>query len=245
MSSIGIIPARYQSSRLPGKPLKDIDGLPMIVHVAKRSLLCKQLDAVVVATDNVDIKKCIDSYSIDCHLTSSDHPTGTDRVSEVAKSICSDEDIIVNIQGDEPLLDPDYISKSLSVLTPEYDLTQPYVECSNPSDPADIKLVFNLKNEIMYFSRNIIPSFARVRKHVCYKQVCISSFWKRTLDQYVALEQTPLEKIEYIELLRCLENRMKIIGIKVKNEQPSVDTPADLDLARKLMKTDCLRKLYG
>lgn len=244
MKTIAVIPSRLSSTRLPGKPLLDIDGLPMIVHVLKRTLLCKDLDEVYVATCDDEISEVVSKYGGNVIITSKSHNTGTDRIAEAVKDI--ECDIIVNVQGDEPLVYPDHISSAISLLmkSPETQVTCLACTTNQVKDPNEVKLVLNSKNEIMYFSRSDIPSTLRVSHNSLLKQYCIYVFRKKFLIEFSKMQQTPLEKIEYVELLRALENGYKIKCAVVKDFIQSVDTKEELTFVRELMKKDKLRKKY-
>lgn len=245
MKVIGIIPARLKSSRLPNKALIDIDGLPMVVHVLKRSKFSKVLDDVLVATDSKQIYEVVEENGGKAVMTSELHKTGTDRIAEVAKNISAD--IVVNIQGDEPLLEPSHIDKVVEPLLKEKEvkvamLVTPYTEKNNPSD---IKAVLDLENNIMYSSRSDLPSNARGQVSSMWKICHIVPFRKDFLLQFSSWEQTPLEKIEFQEYLRILEHGVKIRAVPVKYAHISVDVEDDLVRVREIMKTDILRKKYS
>lgn len=244
MGVTGIIPSRLKSNRLPEKALIDIDGLPMIVHVFKRAQMAKSLDRVMVATDSQQIFDVVTAHGGEAVMTSEAHETGSDRIAEVAGSI--DSDIVVNIQGDEPLLDPEHIDEVVKPLQEEDDLNvavlvTPYSEKNRASD---IKAVLDLKNNILYCSRTDLPSSARTEVNVMWKMSFIVPFRRKFLLEYTQMEQTPLELLEYNEYLRILENGYKIRAVPVNNAVISVDTREDLDIVRSLMKTDLIRRAY-
>ena len=242
--AVAIIPARLESSRLPNKALADILGLPMIVHVFKRCLLAKSLDAVYVATDNNKIRKVVEQYGGEVIMTSAEHKTGTDRIAEAAQDI--DADIIVNVQGDEALVNPEYIDKAVDSLvnssgTDVAILVNPF---NKRNSPSDIKVVLNEHDEIMYLSRTDIPSDARVNNPQMLKAYHIVPFRKDFLLQYAKWEKTELEQIEFNEYLRILEKGYKIQAVRVESDAISVDTKQDLELVRYKMKTDEVSQLY-
>ena len=242
--AVAIIPARLESSRLPNKALADILGLPMIVHVFKRCLLAKSLDAVYVATDNNKIRKVVEQYGGEVIMTSAEHKTGTDRIAEAAQDI--DADIIVNVQGDEALVNPEYIDKAVDSLvnssgTDVAILVNPF---NKRNSPSDIKVVLNEHDEIMYLSRTDIPSDARVNNPQMLKAYHIVPFRKDFLLQYAKWEKTELEKIEFNEYLRILEKGYKIQAVRVKSDAISVDTQQDLEFVRKKMVTDKISAQY-
>lgn len=244
MKIVGIIPSRLESSRLPNKALIDIEGLPMIVHVFKRALLSSVLDEVYVATDNAKIFDVVQKYGGKAIMTSSEHNCGTNRVCEASKKI--DADIIVNIQGDEPLLVPEHIDNAVKPLIEEENvkvavLVTPYKEKNRASD---IKAVLDLENNILYSSRTDIPSDARSSVEVMWKMCFIVPFRKEFLLKYASWDQTPLEKVEYNEYLRILENGYKIRAVPVENAHISVDTKEDLEKVIQIMKEDIIKKEY-
>jgi|LWDU01.1.fsa_nt_gi 3-deoxy-manno-octulosonate cytidylyltransferase (CMP-KDO synthetase) len=240
---VAIIPSRLESSRLPRKALADICGLPMIVHVYKRCVLADSLDDVYVATDNEEIKEQVERCGGKVIMTDNMHKTGTDRIAEAAKNI--DAEIIVNIQGDEALVNPDHINDGvLGLIDSEAKVSILLTNFSKKKSYGDIKAVVNLKKEIMYFSRNDIPSDSRVDVSNMLKAYHVVSFKKDFLMKYTSLRQTPLEKIEYNEYLRILENGYKIQGVYVKSDAISVDTQSDLDYVIKKMKKDKLFNNY-
>ena len=179
--AVAIIPARLESSRLPGKALLDICGLPMIVHVYKRCLLAKKLDEVYVATDNIEIKNCIKKYGGNVIMTSSIHETGTDRIAEAAQNI--NAEIIVNIQGDEALVNPIYIDKVVDELkdNPNIDVGLLVNPFSKKNSQSDIKVVLNNKNDVLYLSRSDIPSDSRNNDSSMLKAYHIVPFRKEFL----------------------------------------------------------------
>ena len=242
--SVAIIPARLESSRLPNKALADILGLPMIVHVFKRCSLAKSLDAVYVATDNNKIRKVVEQYGGEVIMTSAEHQTGTDRIAEAAQDI--DADIVVNVQGDEALVNPEYIDKAVDSLVNSSGadvaiLVNPF---NKRNSPSDIKAVLNELDEIMYLSRADIPSDARVNNPQMLKAYHIVPLRKDFLLKYAKWEKTELEQIEFNEYLRILEKGYKIQAVHVESDAVSVDTEQDLEFVRGKMKTDKVSQLY-
>ena len=241
---VAIIPSRLESSRLPKKALANILGMPMIVHVFKRCLFAKKLDEVYVATDSIEIKEVVESFGGKVIITSSKHQTGTDRIAEAAQTI--EADIIVNVQGDEALVNPQYIDKVVSVLqeSPQINVAILVNPFNKRNSPSDIKVVLNEHDEIMYLSRTDIPSDARVNNPQMLKAYHIVPFRKDFLLQYAKWEKTELEQIEFNEYLRILEKGYKIQAVRVESDAISVDTKQDLELVRYKMKTDEVSQLY-
>jgi len=243
--AVAIIPARLESSRLPRKALLEICGLPMIVHVYKRCLLAKTLDDVYVATDSLEIKESIEKYGGKVIMTSSCHETGTDRLAEAAKNL--DVDIIVNVQGDEALVNPKYIDKVVEALWESPDINVGIlVNSYNKRDsPSDIKAVLNDHNDVMYFSRADIPSNARVENPPMLKAYHIVPFRKDFLLEYAQWDKGRLEQIEFNEYLRILERGHRIRAVHVESDAVSVDTADDLEYVRGKMQTDDIYSLYA
>jgi len=212
---VAIIPARLESSRLPNKALDDILGLPMIVHVFKRCLMARSLDSVYVATDNDKIRKTVERYGGKVIMTSPDHQTGTDRIAEAAQHI--EADIIVNVQGDEALVNPVHIDKAVAGLTisPNANVSILVNPFNKKNSTSDIKTVLNKRDEVMYFSRSDIPSDARTIEPKMLKAYHIVPFRKNFLLRYAQWEKTELEQIEFNEYLRILENGYKIQAVHV------------------------------
>jgi 3-deoxy-manno-octulosonate cytidylyltransferase (CMP-KDO synthetase) len=235
---IAILPARLESSRLPRKALKDICGLPMIVHVFKRCLLSKKLDEVYVATDSLEIKEVVEKYGGKVIITSSKHETGTDRIAEAALEL--DAEIIVNIQGDEALVNPKYIDRVTNELIVNPDINVGIlVNSFNKKDsPSDIKVVLNNDNDVMYLSRSDIPSGSRLSNPPMLKAYHIVPFRKKFLLEYAQMDRGSLEKIEFNEYVRILENGERIRAVYVESDVVSVDTPEDLQYVREVMPHD-------
>lgn len=244
MKTIGIIPSRLKSTRLPSKALIDIEGLPMIVHVFKRAQLSPVLNEVIVATDSSKIFDIVTAAGGNAVITSDKHKTGTDRIAEVAAK--KDCDIIVNIQGDEPLLDPDHIDKVVSPIinNPDMQVSVLVTPYSKRGSSSDIKAVLDLEGNILYCSRADIPDISRVENNDMWKMCFIVPFRKDFLMQYTTWEQTPLENIEYNEYLRILEHGYKIRAVPVDSAVISVDTVEDLEIIREKMKQDKIKFRY-
>lgn len=244
MKVIGLIPARILSSRFPGKPLAEIEGVPMIIHVLKRASLCKELDSVFVATDSEEISRLVEHHGGKAIMTSTKHQTGTDRIAEAIKGI--KYDLAINIQGDEVLLNPDDISRLIRAMRRVRSVKFATLVCKtrNSGDITDCKVVLDQNDNILYMSRADIPSDARVKVDSLYKLYCIVAFRKGYLEKFASWKQTPLEKIEYIEYLRIIENGYKMKAVVAKNCSISVDTPEDLIVVNKIMKVDKVKLRY-
>lgn len=236
MKIIGVIPARYQSSRFPGKPLADICGKPMIWWVYNRAILVERLDEVLVATDDERIESVCNKYSIPCIMTSKQHRNGTERLSEVARK--TNGDVYVTIQGDEPLLEPETIEIVLDTL-----FSEPEISCATLKtayhNPVDVingttpKVVTDLKGDILLFTRSPVPYPKAALDYTIYKPIGVYAFKREILITYGTLKMGPLEKAEEIELLRLVEHGYKIRVSEVSSETIAVDTYKDLERVRK------------
>lgn len=240
---IGIIPSRLKSSRVPEKPLADIDGMPMIVHVYRRAEMSPILDDLYVATDSEQIKDVVEHYGGKAVITSTQHLNGTERAAEAVKEL--DCDYVVLINGDEALLNPEHIEVSVRALSSSNaDASILVNEFDRTNSSSDFKVVLNLDNEVMYISRGDIPSDARHRVPSRLKAYHILTFHKKFLRIYSGLERSPLECVEDHEHLRILENGYKIVAAKVASTAISVDTLDDLEYVRGAMPTDLVYQRY-
>ena len=244
MKAIGIIPARLESRRLPEKALVDIMGLPMIVHTCKRSAMAKLLDEVYLATDSEKIREVAEYHGIKVIMTSPKHTCGSDRIAEAIQNISCD--IVLNIQGDEPLVYPEHIDAICQVMLddPRVNCALGYTEYSKKNSPTDIKAVMDLEENVLYCSRTDLPSEVYTPVNKINKLCFMVAFRKPFLFKYSSWAPTPLEKIEYNEYLRILEHGEKIRAVKIEGAKISVDTAEDLKTIRRLMETDNLRRMY-
>lgn len=242
---VGMVPARMESHRLPGKALIDIEGLPMVVHTCKRAQLTKSLDEVYLVTDSEEIKRAGEQYNISVIMTSKHHKTGSDRLAEACQRM--ECDIVVNVQGDEPLVDPAHIDAIVTPLIKDETVQIAVgITCYKEKNrPSDIKAVMDLDSNILYCSRTDLPSDARVPVNKMLKMCFIVPFRKAFLMQYASWAPTPLESIEFNEYLRVLEHGIKMRAVKIENAKISVDTPDDLIIIRKLMETDKVKAQYA
>ena len=244
MKVIGLIPSRLKSTRFPNKALVDIEGLPMIVHVFKRVQLCPLLDEVFVATDSDEIYETVCNYGGQAIMTSPKQDCGTERIAEAASNMAVD--IVVNIQGDEPLLNPDDIDKLVEAITADSSIESATLVCKSPefNNVTECKVVLDMNNDILYMSRADIPSSARSSVDVLHKLYCIVAFRTAFLQKFVSWPVSTLEEIEYIEYLRILEHGYKIRGVVVEEYTTSVDTPQDLEVVKKMMNKDKIKFRY-
>ena len=229
-----VIPARYKSSRFPGKPIVDIDGTPMIIRVADIASQVVPKENIYIATEDERIAKVVDDYDYKVILTSDNCLTGTDRVCEAAQEINSD--IIINIQGDEPLLDPDDIQK---VIDEKLKYPDSIINCMSRFDSTEAtnrnipKVVSNFNNNLVYMSRSAIPGTKEGHSKLVHKQICIYAFTKDELDKFYQYGlkhgKTPLEWSEDIEILRFIELGINIRMIETFGTTQAVDIPEDVD----------------
>jgi 3-deoxy-manno-octulosonate cytidylyltransferase (CMP-KDO synthetase) len=237
-----VIPARFGSTRLPGKPLVSLAGKPMIQHVYERSKLASRASRVIVATDDERIVKAVESFGGTASMTRPDHRTGTERVAEVAAH--EKGDIFVNVQGDEPLLDPVSVDAAIEALLekPAASIATVATPIKTPADIMDpnvVKTVLDFDNNGLYFSRAPIPwvrdtaSKIQVR-HL--KHLGLYVFQREALLEYPTLPQGDLERIEQLEQLRWLENGWKIRVAEVEHDAVSVDVPEDVARVEKLLQ---------
>jgi len=247
MRIVGIIPARFGSTRLEGKPLVDILGKPMIQHVYERAQESKCLSEVLVATDDARIVRAVEGFGGKAVMTSPTHLSGTDRVAEAAEKV--NADLVFNIQGDEPLLDPCFIAECLKPFQrdPDVQIATVMKEIKDESafsDPAVVKVVRDLAGRALYFTRSLVP-FPRNRgEHFrVFEHLGIYVFAKECLIRFSRLPQTPLEKVEGLEQLRALEHGIPIHVEETHcaSELVSVDTPLDLERVRRILSTQYVR----
>jgi 3-deoxy-manno-octulosonate cytidylyltransferase (CMP-KDO synthetase) len=261
---VAVIPARMGSSRFPGKPLAPLRGRTMIEHVFRRASMCGALDAVYVATCDEEIRAAVEGFGGAALLTSAAHERASDRVAEAAERF--EADIVLMIQGDEPLVTPSMIAEALAPL-----LADASVGCVNLArrirsreeylDRNTIKVVANLRGDALYFSRSPVPALdfqtsdfnagefraggsEGVRPPV-FKQVCVIPFRRDFLRRFARLPPTPLERAESIDMLRAVEHGLRVRLVETAADTHAVDTPEDLRLVESLMKDDPLVELYG
>lgn len=249
MKIVGVIPARYKSSRFPGKPLADICGKPMIWWVYQQCKKVEDFDSVYVATDDERIYKTCRELEMEVIMTSSTHPTGTDRIGEVARKV--EADIIVNIQGDEPLLEPATIKAAIEPFydNPELMVSNLMTKIKNPVDAVNFtvpKVITNKEGIGVYLTRSTAPYPKGSLNYDYYKQVCVYGFKPEALKFYcdygIRYGKAKIEAIEDIEILRFIENGYKVQYIEVESDTVAVDTPNDLEKVRKIVSKQLQRE---
>jgi 3-deoxy-manno-octulosonate cytidylyltransferase (CMP-KDO synthetase) len=243
MSFTVIIPARLASTRLPNKPLADLGGKPMVVRVAERAR-DSGAERIIVATDHADIAAACATHGIEVCMTRADHPSGTDRIAEVARTLPLDA-VVVNLQGDEPLIDPSLLAACASRISPEV----PMATCAHPIDsvqdafnPNVVKVVLDKNGRALYFSRATIPwhrdGFAKSREalpsgYAPLRHIGLYAYSNAFLQAYPQLEPAPLETIEALEQLRVLWHGFPIaVHVTAQAPHAGVDTPEDLERVR-------------
>lgn len=239
MRAIGVIPARYASTRFPGKPLVEIAGRSMIEHVYRRASQALSLQGVWVATDDQRIYDAVQAFEGRVVMTRDDHPTGTDRIAEAVRDL--DADVVVNIQGDEPLLDPAEIDAVVAPFRshPDVVMTTVAAPIEDPADVASpdvVKVVVDRRSLALYFSRLPIPYYRDGNPGQHLRHFGLYAYRKEFLLTYANLAPTPLEQAEKLEQLRALEHGAKIYVVLADHEAVSVDTPEDLERVRRLVQ---------
>ena len=242
MRALGIIPARYHSTRFIGKPLADICGKPMIEHVYERASKSKSLRSVTVATDDKRIARKVEEFGGNTILTSSHHKSGTDRIAEaVIKLDTDDTDLIVNIQGDQPLVDPEMIDEAIRPFVNVPSLMMATLSCrlknnNELRNPNIVKVVVDRDGFALYFSRSPIPYVRDQDDSVCfYKHIGIYVYRRDFLLKFTRMPQSILEKAEMLEQLRALENGYKVMVVKTDFDSIEVDTPEDLEKVKAII----------
>jgi len=248
MKILGIIPARFASTRFPGKPLAEISGKPMIQWVYERT--SKVFEDVYVATDDERIQKAVLAFGGKVVMTSTEHQSGTDRCAEalniIEKEVSTKFDIVINVQGDEPFIQPEQLKKvancfndptvQLATLVKQFSKSE---DIFNPNSP---KVILNLKKEAIYFSRSVIPFIRKFEKsewqqnYPFYKHIGLYAYRSDVLREITKLEQSPLELVESLEQLRWIENGYRIRVEETDMETLAVDTPEDLERVKEFAK---------
>ena len=242
---IGLIPTRLGSTRLPQKALLEINNLPLIIHTYRRAKLSKLLDDVVICCDDKKILNIANKYRAKAILTSPNHKNGTERICEAYQKLSKKYDYIIDIQGDEPLISPHHIDNVIKFhqKNNNYDIILPTLKIKSLINQNIIKVITNLKSEVLYLSRAQIPSNLKKNTHV-KKHLSIISFKPEALKKFSLQKKTPLEKTEDFELLRALEIGMRIKSLNLVGDSFSVDVMKDYLKAKKQIVKDKFFKLY-
>jgi 3-deoxy-manno-octulosonate cytidylyltransferase (CMP-KDO synthetase) len=238
--ALGIIPARWASTRFPGKPLHPIAGKPLLQHVWEASRRAKRLDHLIIATDDFRVAEAAFAWGAEVAMTSVNHSSGTDRVAEVAAK-AKQFAHIVNIQGDEPMIDPRLIDRLVRELQRDrkremITAAHPFAHPREAESPHEVKVVVNIKNEALYFSRGAIP-FARDTSAPprYFRHQGIYGYTRGLLLRFVGWKSSPLERAESLEQLRALENGVRIKVVMTGSGSPGVDTPEDARMIESLL----------
>lgn len=249
MDVAAIIPARMGSTRYPGKPLCDIEGRSMIEHVYRRTRMSDSVDATFVATPDEAIRDAVQEFGGEVIMTGS-HTRATDRVAEAAREI--DAEIVVVMQGDEPLVYPDMLDDAIEPIKENNDvkvtnLGKRIRSAGDYQDPNNVKVVVDAESNALYFSRSPIPNLyaEELEDADVYHQVCVIPFRRDFLFTFLEMEETPLERTESIDMLRLLENGHDVRIVETNRETYPVDTPEDHERVNELMAKDELHKQYA
>lgn len=241
---VGIIPARYGSSRFPGKPLIDIHGKTMIQRVYEQSCKAKSLSKVVVATDDERIFKHVEGFGGNVIYTKQEHPSGTDRCFEALKNLAIDASYVINIQGDEPFIDPSQIELLAVLCDGNTELATLMIKVDNHEvlfDMGEVKITLNKQNEALYFSRMVIPYIKGIPQnewhlhHPYFRHVGMYAYRTDVLEAVCKLQPSSLEQAESLEQLRWLENGFKIKCATTTHDSHCIDTPEDVIKVSKLL----------
>lgn len=248
MKTVCVIPARYASNRFPGKPLVKIAGRYMIERVYNQARLTKNIDRVIVATDDERIFKVVEDFKGEVIMTNPLLPSGTDRVCEAVKDI--NADVVINLQGDEPFVAPELLEELVNVFVDEHiQIATPVCRIENDieiGDPNVVKVVKDMKGFALYFSRSPIPYIRDLsmkplsENYMVYKHIGIYAYRKDCLEKLTKLNESSLEKSEKLEQLRFLENGYNIYTLTTDYNSISVDTPEDLEKINKMLQDKSL-----
>ena len=249
MKTIAVIPARMGSTRYPGKPIAPLLGRPMIEHIYKRVALSKVLDATCIATCDAEIREVAEGFGAKVIMTADTHERASDRVAEAVMEL--DADLIVMVQGDEPMTHPDMIDTAVKPFENDTELgcvnlVRRIDQESDFRDPNTIKVVMDQSSNVIYMSRQPIPTLAKTgfADTAAYKQVCIIPFRRDLLFRYTNLPPTPLEQLESVDMMRLIEHGYTVKMVPTEFNTQAVDTEADLARVAKLMENDPLLSRY-
>lgn len=251
--AVAIIPARYSSTRLPGKPLLLLARMPMIMHVVERASRARLVSRVIVATDDERIREAVEAHGAEARMTSSNHTSGADRVAEVAAQL--DSEFIVNVQGDEPLIEPATIDAAIAPLIEDSQIqisttSESIASVEDVFNPSVVKVVTDARGFALYFSRSPIP-FVRLAAGLTLEETLradptlLSNYRKHSglyayragfLRQFARMEPSPLERLEALEQLRAIENGFEIRVVKVEHRSIGVDTEQDYERVKRLIE---------
>lgn len=239
MNAIAVIPARYASTRFPVKALANLAGKPIIQHVYERVTASALFTDVIIATDHQAIMDAVKAFHGKAMMTSDKHPSGSDRIAEVLKHY-PETDVIVNVQGDEPLIERQPLADLLQVFNdPFVDMASLMTPITDPEmlkDPNIVKVVTNSQGDAIYFSRSCVPYNRDDKEHTYYRHIGVYAYRPDVLEEFVSLPQGALEQIEKLEQLRALEHDIPIRMVITDYQGVGIDTPTDLDRVEKLLE---------
>lgn len=245
---IGVVPARWGSLRFPGKPLAPILGKPMLQRVYEGVTACRLIDQILIATDDERIATAAESFGARAVMTSRDHRSGTERVAEAVSNVAGS--VVVNIQGDEPLLQPGSIDRLVNEMISDPTVEMATLACrfDNETDLANdsfVKVVLDRNGNAIYFSRSIIPYVIGDRPFDFYKHIGVYGYRRDALDAFVSCPPSPLEIAESLEQLRALEHGVRIRIVKVEGWGPGVDTPEDIERVERMLRERKSERVRG
>jgi 3-deoxy-manno-octulosonate cytidylyltransferase (CMP-KDO synthetase) len=247
LKAVGLIPTRFNSRRLPGKSLKMIGSFPMIIHTYLRSKIAKSLDKVYICCDTKEVFQVAKKYNADVILTSKNHKQGGDRIYEAYSKLKKKYDQVIDIQGDEPLIDPkniDYVVK-YHRKNKKYDIILPNLKTKYSRDPNLVRLIFNKHKEVLYLTRSDTPYHFVSKTDKIFKHLSVISFKPQALKSFANYcHKSKLENLEDIELLRAIDLGLKIKTFSLKGDSFSIDIFKNLIQARKRIKFDKYYKIY-
>ncbi len=246
MRKVILIPTRINSKRLPAKALLKIENIPMVIHTYKRSCLSKLKNEVYICTDSQKIINVCKKYGAHFIRTKSSHKNGTERIAEAAKKLrLKKKDIIIDVQGDEPLINPKDIDATVNFfIKNKFDIVVPHINIKLRNKSNIVKLLVNNKNKIMWMTRSDAPCFFKTSDKFLKKHLSIIVFNNDSLTNYSKLKTSHFEKIESIELLRALENKFNMGSNQVKSNSFSIDVKDDFKKAKKFFKKDKIKYFY-
>lgn len=246
MKVIGLIPTRLNSLRLPQKALLPINNIPLIIHTYRRAKLSKLLDDVMICCDDIKILDIARKFKAKVMITSKNHQNGAERIFEAYQSLKKKFELILDIQGDEPLLSPVHIDEVIRFHKKNLsdDIILPNIKVPYSNNPNIVKVIFNKKNQVLYLTRGQVPFHFKESVKYIFKHLSIISFKPYALEKFTLSKKTKLEKIEDIELLRALDLGLKIRTIKLSGDSFSVDVLDDYNKAQQKMLKDKYFRIY-
>ena len=245
MKKIILIPSRLKSTRLPLKALLRIEGLPLVIHTYKRACLSKLADEVYICTDSIEILNICKKYNAKAILTKKKHKNGTERIFEAAQKLkLNNNDIVIDVQGDEPLIHPLDIDKIIKFfIKNKFEVVVPHIKFYSKNKTNIVKLLINKNKRIMWMTRSDCPNH-NSNRHIFNKHLSVIVFTYKSLHKYSKLKISKYEKIESIELLRALENEMNLGSNEIKSDSFSIDLLDDYLKAKNYFKKDKIKYLY-